>query len=637
MEKKEFKAESKKLLDLVINSIYTNKEIFLREIISNASDAIDKRCYLSLTDSSLGLSRSDFRIKITPDKNARTLTISDNGIGMNEEELEKNLGTIAQSGSQIFKQKLSEQEKTDKNIDVIGQFGIGFYSAFMVSSKVTVITKAQGSDVAYKWESNGTDGYTISETTKEDVGTDIIMELKADTEGENYSEFLDTYKIRTLIKKYSDYIRYPIMMDIEKSKTVETEEKDADGKNKTKYETYTETETINSMVPIWQRLKSEVTDEQCYEFYKEKFYDTENPLKVIRANVEGSVTYKAMLFIPSNAPYDFYTQNYKKGLQLYSSGVLIMDKCEDLVPDHFRFVRGVVDSQDLSLNVSREILQQDRQLKTIYTNLEKKIKNELKKMMTDEPEKYEAFYKAFGLQLKYGIVNHYGMHKDLLSDLIMFYSSTEKKLVSIADYIKRMSEEQKYIYYACGENANKIDNLPQTEQIKDKGYEMFYFTDDVDEFAIQAIGEYEGKQFKSVNSDDLGLENDEEKKDAEKKTEENKELLDFVKESLNGQVAAVKISQKLKNHPVCLSSEGPITIEMEKYFNTMPIDNQVKAQRVLEINADHSAFASLKQAWETDKEKAKKYAEILYYQSLIIADMPVDNPSHFADLVCDLM
>lgn len=634
---KEFKAESKKLLDLMINSIYTHKEIFLREIISNASDAVDKRCYLALTDASIGMNRDDFFIKVTADKSSRTLTISDNGIGMTSEELEANLGTIAKSGSLAFKQNLSDEEKNEKNIDVIGQFGVGFYSAFMVSSNVKVVSLAQGQTQAYQWESNGTDGYTITPAERDSVGTDVIMTIKEDADEENYSEFLDTYTLRSLVKKYSDYIRYPIKMDIERSKEVEIDEKDENGNNKKVFESYTSEETVNSMIPIWQRLKSEVTDEQCADFYKEKFDDIEAPLKVIRMSAEGAVTYKAMLFIPSKAPYDFYTQTYQKGLQLYSSGVLIMDKCEDLLPDHFRFVKGIVDSSDLSLNVSRELLQHDRQLRTISVNLEKKIKSELKRMMEDEPDKYEEFYKAFGLQLKYGIVNDYGIHKDMLSDLVMYYSSTQHKLTSLSDYVSRMPEEQKYIYYACGENVNKIDKLPQTEQVKEKGFEMLYFTDDVDEFSIQAIQTFRDKTFKSVNDNDLGLESDDEKKAVETKNEENKDLLEFVKESLNNAVSSVKLSQKLKNHPVCLSSEGPITIEMEKYFETLPIDNQVKAQRVLELNPDHSAFSALKSAWENDKEKAKKYSEILYYQALLIADIPLDDPAHYTDLVCEFL
>lgn len=640
MAKKQFKAESKRLLDLMINSIYTHKEIFLREIISNASDALDKLCYLSLTDENVGMSRSDFRIDVRADKDARTITVSDNGIGMTEEEMEKNLGVIANSGSFKFKKDLTQDEKDEKEIDIIGQFGVGFYSAFMVSDKVRVVSRAYGSDTAYCWESSGADGYTVTEAQKEKVGTDITMYLKEDTEDENYSEFLETYRLRSLIKKYSDYIRYPICMDIEKTRTVETDEVDDKGNKKTKTETYIENETVNSMVPIWQRNKSEVSDEECKKFYKEHFFDMDDPVRVIRVNAEGAVTYKAMLFIPSKAPYGYFTKEFEKGLQLYTSGVMIMDKCSDLIPEHFRFVKGVVDSQNLSLNISREILQHDRQLKIIAANLEKKIKSELKKMMTDDPEGYEKFYQAFGLQLKYGIVNDYGMHKDLLSDLIMFYSSTEKKLVSLKDYVSRMPEEQKYIYFASGETVSKIDALPQTELIKDKGFEILYMTDSVDEFVVQILGNYEEKQFKSVNDKELGIETDEDKKETEKQSEDNKELLDFVKETLADKVAAVRISGKLKSHPVCLTTDGAVTLEMEKYFKSVPgaeAIGAVKAEKVLELNPSHPAFAALKAAWSSDKDKAAKYAEILYTQALLIAGVEIDDPAGYADLVCSLM
>lgn len=640
MAKKQFKAESKRLLDLMINSIYTHKEIFLREIISNASDALDKLCYLSLTDENVGMSRSDFRIDVRADKDARTITVSDNGIGMTEEEMEKNLGVIANSGSFKFKKDLTQDEKDEKEIDIIGQFGVGFYSAFMVSDKVRVVSRAYGSDTAYCWESSGADGYTVTEAQKEKVGTDITMYLKEDTEDENYSEFLETYRLRSLIKKYSDYIRYPICMDIEKTRTVETDEVDDKGNKKTKTETYIENETVNSMVPIWQRNKSEVSDEECKKFYKEHFFDMDDPVRVIRVNAEGAVTYKAMLFIPSKAPYGYFTKEFEKGLQLYTSGVMIMDKCSDLIPEHFRFVKGVVDSQNLSLNISREILQHDRQLKIIAANLEKKIKSELKKMMTDDPEGYEKFYQAFGLQLKYGIVNDYGMHKDLLSDLIMFYSSTEKKLVSLKDYVSRMPEEQKYIYFASGETVSKIDALPQTELIKDKGFEILYMTDSVDEFVVQMLGNYEEKQFKSVNDKELGIETDEDKKETEKQSEDNKELLDFVKETLADKVAAVRISGKLKSHPVCLTTDGAVTLEMEKYFKSVPgaeAMGAVKAEKVLELNPSHPAFAALKAAWSSDKDKAAKYAEILYTQALLIAGVEIDDPAGYADLVCSLM
>ncbi len=639
MAKKQFKAESKRLLDLMINSIYTHKEIFLREIISNASDALDKLCYLSLTDDKVGMSRSDFFISVRPDKDARTLTVSDNGIGMTDEEMEKNLGIIANSGSFKFKNDLDKTEKDEKDIDIIGQFGVGFYSAFMVANHVKVISKAYGSDKAYCWESDGADGYTITETEKAAVGTDIIMSIKPDTEEESYGEFLETYRLRSLIKKYSDYIRYPIRMDIEKTRSVETDETDENGNKKTKTETYIENETINSMVPIWQRSKNEVSDEDCKKFYKEHFFDPEDPVRVIRVNAEGAVQYKAMLFIPSRAPYDYFTKEYEKGLQLYTSGVMIMDKCSDLIPEHFRFVRGVVDSQNLSLNISREILQHDRQLRTIAANLEKKIKSELKKMMTDDREGYDKFYNAFGLQLKYGIANEYGIHKELLSDLIMFFSSTEKKLVSLNEYVSRMPEEQKYIYYACGESVSKLDTLPQTELIRDKDYEILYMTDSVDEFVVRMLGKFEDKEFKSVNDKDLGIETDEEKKETEKKAEESRELLDFVKESLGGKVKDVRISSKLKSHPVCLTTDGEITLEMEKYFKSLPGSEMggIQAERVLELNPEHPAFKALEKAFETDKEKAGKYAEILYTQSLLIAGMDIENPAEYADLVCSLM
>lgn len=625
----------------MINSIYTHKEIFLREIVSNASDALDKLCYLSLTDDKVGMSRSDFRINIKADKDARTLTVSDNGIGMTNEEMEKNLGIIANSGSFKFKNEHSPEETRENEIDIIGQFGVGFYSAFMVSKHVKVVSRAYGSDTAYCWESDGADGYTITETQKDGVGTDIIMTIKDDSDDESYGEFLETYRLRGLIKKYSDYIRYPINMDIEKTRSVETDEVDESGNKKTTTESYIENETVNSMVPIWQKNRGEASDEDCKSFYREHFYDSEDPVRVIRVNAEGAVTYRAMLFIPSKAPYGYFTKDFEKGLQLYTSGVMIMDKCSDLIPEHFRFVRGVVDSQNLSLNISRELLQHDKQLRVIAANLEKKIKSELKKMMTDDPEGYEKFYKAFGLQLKYGIVGDYGMHKDLLSDLIMFYSSTEKKLVSLADYISRMPEEQKYIYYACGESTTKLDTLPQAELIRDKGYEMLYMTDSVDEFVVQILGVFGEKQFKSVNDKDLGIETEDEKKEIEKQSEDNRALLDFVKESLGDRVASVKISNKLKSHPVCLTTEGAITLEMEKYFSSLPesetMGGGMMAERVLELNPNHSAFESLKSVFETDKDKAKKYAEILYNQSLLIAGMDIDDPAGYADLVCSLM
>ena len=638
MAKKQFKAESKRLLDLMINSIYTHKEIFLREIISNASDAIDKLCYLSLTDDSVGMNRGDFEITVLINKENRTITVSDNGIGMNAEDMEKNLGIIANSGSFKFKNEHAD-EKNDGEIDIIGQFGVGFYSAFMVSDKVEVISKAYGSKTANKWESSGADGYTITECEKDTVGTEIIMYIKADTDDENYGEFLETYRLRSLIKKYSDYIRYPIKMDIEKTRSIETDEVDENGNKKTKTESYTEREAVNSMVPIWQKSKSEVSDEDCKSFYKEHFYDSEDPARVIRINAEGTFEYKAMIFIPSKAPYGYFTKEFEKGLQLYTSGVMIMDKCEDLLPEHFRFAKGVVDSQNLSLNISREILQHDKQLKVIAGNIEKKIKAELKKMMTDDRETYEKFWQAFGIQLKYGVVNDFGMHKNLLWDLLMFYSSTEKKLVSLSEYIIRMPEDQKYVYYACGESVTKIDALPQTELVKDKGFEILYMTDSVDEFVAQMLNGFEDKQFKSVNDNDLGLETEEEKKDTEKAAEENKELLEFVKEALSGEVVNVRISNKLKSHAVCLTTEGPVTLEMEKYFKSIPGGEGMaaKAEKVLEINPNHHVMEALKTAFETDKEKAKKYAKILYSQSLLIAGLDIENPAEYADLVCELM
>ena len=640
MGTKQFKAESKRLLDLMINSIYTHKEIFLREIISNASDALDKLCYVSLTDDKVGMNRSDFCIDIKLDKDARTITVSDNGIGMTEDDMEKNLGIIANSGSLKFKTELKDEEKESNGIDIIGQFGVGFYSAFMVSEKVKVISKAYGSETAYVWESDGADGYTITEGEKESVGTDIIMYIKPDSDDENYGEFLEEYRIKSLIKKYSDYIRYPIKMDIEKSRTVETGEVDEKGNKKTTVEKYTENETVNSMIPIWQRNKADATDDDCKKFYKEHFYDMEDPVRVIRVSAEGAVDYKAMLFVPAKTPYDYFTKEYEKGLQLYASGVMIMDKCSDLLPEYFRFVKGVVDSQSLSLNISREILQHDKQLKVIASNLEKKIKSELKKMMTDDRESYDKFYNAFGIQLKYGVVNDFGMKKDLLSDLLMFYSSTEKKLVSLNEYVSRMPEEQKFIYFASGDSVAKIDQLPQTELVKDKGYEILYMTESVDDFVVQMLMNYEEKAFKSVNDKDLGFESEEEKKEAEKKAEESKELLEFLKDALDGAVSAVRFSTKLKSHPVCLTTDGPITIEMEKYFKSMPGGEgmgQVKAERVLELNPEHKVLDSVKNAFENDKEKAAKYAKILYAQSLLIAGLEIDNPAEYADMVCELM
>lgn len=639
MAKKQFKTESKRLLELMINSIYTHKEIFLREIISNASDAMDKLCYLALTDDQVGMSRNDFEIKISVDKQARTITVSDNGIGMTPDELEKNLGVIANSGSLKFKNEADEEKRTEGDINIIGQFGVGFYSAFMVSDKVEVLSKAYGQDQAAVWSSSGIDGYTVNPGQKETVGTDIIMHIKPDTEDENYSEFLETYRLRQLIKKYSDYIRYPIRMEIEKTRAVETGETDKDGNKKTEPEKYTEEETINSMIPIWQRAKSEVSDEECAKFYKDTYYDTEDPVKIIRVSAEGLVSYKAMLFIPKKAPYNYYTKDYEAGLQLYASGVLIMERCTDLLPECFRFVRGIVDSQDLSLNISREMLQHDRQLKVIATNLEKKVKSELKKLMTEDPELYREFFKNFGLQLKYGILSEYGMKKELLQDLLIFYSSNEKEAISLSEYVSKMPEEQKYIYFACGDSISRLDKLPQAEPVKEKGYSILYLTDEPDEFVMNMLGAFEEKSFKSINADDLGIEDQESKDEIKKQEKEHKKLLEFVKDSLGGSVAAVKLSNKLKSHPVCLSTQGAISLEMEKYFSSLPSDGseKLKAERVLELNAGHRTFDALKNAWESDKDKAAKYAKILYFQSLLIAGMDIPDPAEYAELVNDLI
>lgn len=627
MAKKQFKSESKRLLDLMINSIYTHKEIFLRELISNASDAIDKLCFIALTDDKLGMTRSDFKIFIEADKDSRVLKITDNGIGMDKDDLENNLGTIASSGSLKFKQEL--EEKPD-DIDIIGQFGVGFYSAFMVAKEITVNTKKYGSDTAYCWQSSGVDGYTIEEIEKDDIGTEIILVMKDNTDDENYDEFLEQYRIQSLVKKYSDYIRYPIMMDMKKSR-VKEETKDSD---KPEYEDYTERETLNSMIPIWQRPKKDVTQEEYDRFYNEKFMAADKPIKTIVTSVEGVVTYKALLYIPSTAPYDYYSKEYKKGLQLYTSGVMITENCEELVPEYFRFVKGIVDTADLSLNISREMLQHDRHLLTIAQNIEKKIKNELNSMLKNDRENYEKFFAAFGRQLKYGVVSDYGMHKDELQDLLMFYSSTEKKLVTLSEYVDRMKEGQERIYFATGENAAAIDALPQTELLRSKGYEILYCTDDADEFTLQTLMMYKEKRFCSATNDDLGIENDEEK-DEEKK--DNTALLTFVKETLGDKVAEVVESKKLVSHPVCLTAKGGISFEMEKYFNAVQPDSGMKAQRVLELNLNHDAVKNMESLIQTDIDKAKKYAEVLYSQALLIAGLPLDNPSEYTDLVCSLM
>ena len=626
MAKKQFKAESKRLLDLMINSIYTHKEIFLREIISNASDACDKLCYQALTDETVGLNRKDFKIELKVDKENRLITVSDNGIGMDKEDLENNLGVIASSGSYKFKQEVGDDAK---DTDVIGQFGVGFYSAFMVADHITVVTKKYGSDTAYMWQSAGADGYTITECEKTSVGTDIIMHVKPDTDDEKYSEFLESWRLQELVRKYSDYIRFPIRMEVSK-----TRKKEGCPDDKPEYETYTEVETLNSMVPIWQRRKANVKPEEYNKFYRDKFHDYTDPQKVITVSAEGAVTYKALLFIPGATPYDYYTKEYEKGLQLYSNGVLIMDKCADLLPEHFRFVRGVVDSPDLSLNISRELLQHDRQLKVIAANLEKKIKNELVKMMKDDREGYETFWKNFGRQIKFGVTANYGAGKDLLADLLLFYSSTEKKLVTLEEYVSRMKEDQKYIYYAAGETLDKVDKLPQTELLKDKGIEILYFTEDIDEFCAQVVRDKDGKELRSIL--DQEIEEGAEKK-AEEAADSHKAAFDFVKEALGGKVKEVKASTRLKSHPVCLTAGEGLSFEMEKYFQAVQPDSPIKADRILELNVEHPVFQALENAVAEDPEKAKKYAQLLYSQALLIAGLPLDDPSGYTDLVCELM
>ncbi len=626
MAKKQFKAESKRLLDLMINSIYTHKEIFLREIISNASDACDKLCYQALTDETVGLNRKDFKIELKVDKENRLITVSDNGIGMDKEDLENNLGVIASSGSYKFKQEVGDDAK---DTDVIGQFGVGFYSAFMVADHITVVTKKYGSDTAYMWQSAGADGYTITECEKDGVGTDIIMHVKPDTDDEKYSEFLESWRLQELVRKYSDYIRFPIRMEVSK-----TRKKEGCPDDKPEYETYTEVETLNSMVPIWQRRKANVKPEEYNKFYRDKFHDYTDPQKVITVSAEGAVTYKALLFIPGATPYDYYTKEYEKGLQLYSNGVLIMDKCADLLPEHFRFVRGVVDSPDLSLNISRELLQHNRQLKVIAANLEKKIKNELVKMMKDDREGYETFWKNFGRQIKFGVTANYGAGKDLLSDLLLFYSSTEKKLVTLEEYVGRMKEDQKYIYYAAGETLDKVDKLPQTELLKDKGIEILYFTEDIDEFCAQVVRDKDGKELRSIL--DQEIEEGAEKK-AEEAADSHKAAFDFVKEALGGKVKEVKASTRLKSHPVCLTAGEGLSFEMEKYFQAVQPDSPIKADRILELNVEHPVFQALENAVAEDPEKAKKYAQLLYSQALLIAGLPLDDPSGYTDLVCELM
>ena len=627
MEKKEFKAESKRLLEMMINSIYTHKEIFLRELISNASDAIDKLYFKSLTDSSVGLNKDDFAIQIRTDKDARTITISDNGIGMTKDELENNLGVIAKSGSLAFK----SQNDLGEDVDIIGQFGVGFYSAFMVAKLVTVSSKSFGSDEAYQWQSEGVDGYTIEPCDKQSVGTEIVLKLKDNSEEENYDEYLESYRLEDLIKKYSDYIRFPIKLDKENRNKNEPSGE---------WETFKETVTVNSMVPIWKKNKSELTDEDYNKFYKEKFYDYEPPIAHIHSKNEGTYTYNALLYIPSKAPYDYYTKEYEKGLQLYSNGVLIMDKCSDLLPDHFSFVKGLVDSEDLSLNISREMLQHDRQLKVISKNIEKSIKNELTKMLNNDREKYETFYKAFGMQLKAGVQSSFMNPevKDNLKELLLFHSLKQDKLITLDEYVTGMSEDQKYIFYATGETISKIKHLPQSEAILDKGYDILCCTDRIDEFALKMLHSYKEKDFKSIADNDLDLETAEEKKKLETKTEENKALFDYMKDALHGKVSEVRLSTRLKKHPVCLTSKGEISIEMEKILNSMPNQEKVLAEKILEINPEHPVLIALSEAYNSnDKAKVEQYTELLYNQALLIEGLPIEDPVEFSNLICNLM
>ena len=628
MEKKQFQAESQRLLDLMINSIYTHREIFLREIISNASDAIDKLAYTALTDDKVGLNRDQFAITITRDKEARTLTVSDNGIGMSKEEMEENLGTIAKSGSLGFKQAMEKKE----DIDIIGQFGVGFYSAFMVASQVTVISKKYGSDTAYKWVSQGTDGYTIEEAERDCAGTDVIMVLKADTEEDTYNQYLEEYEIRNLVTKYSDYIRYPIRMEVEKSRKKEDSPED-----KPEYESYTEMTTLNSMVPLWQKNKKDVTEEEYNAFYQDKFYDYNKPLRVIHFSAEGQVSFKALLYIPSKAPYDFYTKDFKRGLQLYSSGVMIMDSCEDLLPEHFRFVRGVVDSQDLSLNISREMLQHNRQLTIIARNIEKKIKSELKSMLDNDREKYEEFYAAFGRQLKYGTVSDYGAHKDSCQDLLLFYSHRQKKLISLKEYVDAMAEGQEKIYFAPGENKELLSKLPQVSLLDSKGFDTLLFTEDVDEFVPQTLMTYQEKKFCNVSTEDLGLQSEEEKKAAEAEAEEKKGFLTFVKESLGDQVKEVKLSKNLGAYPAAMVPEAGMSFEMEKYMKRVNPEFAFPAARILELNPDHDTVRLLQTIMTEDPVKARDIAQLLCYQAQLMAQLPIDDPYAYTDLVCRLV
>ncbi len=622
---KQFKAESKRLLDLMINSIYTNKEIFLRELLSNASDAIDKLYYQSLTDKSIKVNKKDLCIKIEIDKENRLLKIIDTGIGMNKEELENNLGMIAKSGSLQFK----EENEKKKDVNIIGQFGVGFYSSFMVSDDVTVISKKYNEEDAYKWESTGAEGYTITKDEKDTYGTTIILKIKSDNEEYNYSDFLDTYTIETLVKKYSDYIRYPIKMNVTRRELKKG--------SKDEYEDVTKEETLNSMIPLWKKEKNKITEEEYNNFYQSKFYDYENPIKVIHTSVEGMTSYKAILFLPAHAPFDYYSKEYEKGLALYSNGVLIMDKCSDLLPDYFGFVKGVVDSDDLSLNISREILQQDRQLKLIASNIEKKIKSELESMLKDERDKYEKFFKEFGMQLKLGVYNDYGMHKDELKDLLLFYSSKDEKYITLKEYVSSMKDDEENIYYACGETIDKINMLPQVEKVKDKGYNILYLTEYVDEFAIKSLMEYDGKKFVNVSEENLDLDTEEEKKEIKKINDENKEMLNSMKEIIGSDISDVRFTHRLKNHPVCLVSEGPVSIEMQKVLNAMPTDQSINAKIILEINSSHKIADKLKELYKSDKERFNEYTKILYSQSRLIEGLSIENPTEISNLICDLL
>ena len=622
---KQFKAESKRLLDLMINSIYTNKEIFLRELLSNASDAIDKLYYQSLTDKSIKVNKKDLCIKIEIDKENRLLKIIDTGIGMNKEELENNLGMIAKSGSLQFK----EENEKKKDVNIIGQFGVGFYSSFMVSDDVMVISKKYNEEDAYKWESTGAEGYTITKDEKDTYGTTIILKIKSDNEEYNYSDFLDTYTIETLVKKYSDYIRYPIKMNVTRRELKKG--------SKDEYEDVTKEETLNSMIPLWKKDKNKITEEEYNNFYQSKFYDYENPIKVIHTSVEGMISYKAILFLPAHAPFDYYSKEYEKGLALYSNGVLIMDKCSDLLPDYFGFVKGVVDSDDLSLNISREILQQDRQLKLIASNIEKKIKSELESMLKDERDKYEKFFKEFGMQLKLGVYNDYGMHKDELKDLLLFYSSKDEKYITLKEYVSSMKDDEENIYYACGETIDKINMLPQVEKVKDKGYNILYLTEYVDEFAIKSLMEYDGKKFVNVSEENLDLDTEEEKKEIKKINDENKEMLNSMKEIIGSDISDVRFTHRLKNHPVCLVSEGPVSIEMQKVLNAMPTDQSINAKIILEINSSHKIADKLKELYKSDKERFNEYTKILYSQSRLIEGLSIENPTEISNLICDLL